>query len=721
MKDIRHKADIIIVNYNGRKYLQPCFDSLSRLTYPRGSFRVTMVDNCSTDDSVGFVRRRYPDIQVLSNDSNNYCRAANLGIRKASADFVALLNNDMRVDKKWLSALMGIMAKDKTVAAVGSKIIFDSGRLNSVGHVELPDYYWADAGFNEEEKGQYDCPGEVGSVCGGAVLYRRDYLEKAGLFDEDFVMYMEDVDICMTLRRRGWKVFYCPRSVVRHVFHGTASGETVEFYVERNRLLFIAKHFPEKLADALIGKGFFVSAKSLREKKDLYLVLPLVFKKLIECHPKEAQGILPDIFTNLRKVSDLAKADLIQQIRELEEINRGIAHKDALLDEKNAQLWKYSEHLQEISRSAQQKDIEILGKDALFEQAQEKLRHLQDELSLRGSQISERDALLAQKEQEIAGRDSQLNELSQQMQQVIAELSLRSREVTDKDALLSQKEQVLAERDARLKEASQQAQQLLDELSLRGSQISERDALLAQKEQEIARRDARLSENSQRLQALGNELTAKEAQLREKEDAILTQKNEISSRDILLDAARRQLAASEEKIQAFYASETFRFLVRPTWRFLSFCKRLKTIPFLPLSLPDKPALILSVFSTKSNLARRGEKNWYVVRVINNAHADFYARLLISIAPAGKSRTNNAAVYFCKRLKFNAGIPTEIRIGYDWQQQAAFLLNGDAFSPDEESPVRPDLPGDCRYFVKATLCDEAWRSFGELILTQELKL
>ncbi len=270
-------VSIIAVNYNGKRFLKTFFDSISSLNYPKAKLEAIFIDNGSQDDSIGFVKKHYPKTIIIENSVNNYCRSLNLGIEKSKGEFIALLNNDMKVEKRWLMELVKVAEQDCKITSVGSKILFMDGKINSVAHRTLPDFYWTDYGFKEDDIGQYDKIGEVDSICGGAVLHRRKSLIEAGCYDEDFNMYLEDVDISIRLKKLGWKLFYCPKSIAYHEFHGTASDELVESCIEKNRLLFIAKHYPEKIGEELAGKGYFSIHTNINNRNDIYNVLPLVF------------------------------------------------------------------------------------------------------------------------------------------------------------------------------------------------------------------------------------------------------------------------------------------------------------------------------------------------------------------------------------------------------------------------------------------------------------
>ena len=162
MKNNYPKVSIITVNFNGKKFLKRFFDYVFRLNYPKNKLRVILVDNVSTDNSVEFVKKNYPKVKIIQNNINNYCKALNLGIEASNAKYLALVNNDTRLDKNWLIELIKVISKDKEIAAVGSKILNMAGKIQNAAHYELPNFYWGERGAGQEKK-RYNAVEEVSS------------------------------------------------------------------------------------------------------------------------------------------------------------------------------------------------------------------------------------------------------------------------------------------------------------------------------------------------------------------------------------------------------------------------------------------------------------------------------------------------------------------------------------------------------------------------------
>ncbi|HAW59835.1 MAG TPA: glycosyl transferase family 2 [Bacteroidales bacterium] len=277
------QVSVITINYNGKKFFEPFMESLENIDKDGITMEIIVVDNLSTDDSVNFIRTKYPTVAVIENNINNYTNAVNLGIKESKGQYIALLNNDTTVAKNWLKDLISIIAKNERIGAVQSKILFsDKETINSVGVEEVEDFYFKDIGFGEKDIGQYGAK-EIDYMTGGSVLFRRECLDEVGEFDEDFIMYMEDIDYSIRCRDLGWKIFYSPESVIYHRYHGTASSSLCEYFCSRNRLLLLGKRFPTKFAKSIKTSHFYMK----NELDDLYHSLIQATKKLADNNDNE--------------------------------------------------------------------------------------------------------------------------------------------------------------------------------------------------------------------------------------------------------------------------------------------------------------------------------------------------------------------------------------------------------------------------------------------------
>jgi hypothetical protein len=238
------KISVIVVNFNGKRFLDDCLNSLAAQSY--GDYEVIVVDNASKDGSVEHVRSRFPWARIVINRVNlGSTGGNNSGIRQAQGEFIVTLNNDTRVETDFLERLVGPMS-DQSIGMCGSKMIYPDGRINSTGLCLSRSGASWDRGASEEDIGQYDRQEEIFGACAGAALYRRKMLDEIGLFDEDFFIFMEDIDLTLRARYAGWRCIYVPGAIAHHL-HGATAGvgsDLAIYYGNRNIIWLPAKNYP---------------------------------------------------------------------------------------------------------------------------------------------------------------------------------------------------------------------------------------------------------------------------------------------------------------------------------------------------------------------------------------------------------------------------------------------------------------------------------------------
>ncbi len=239
---------IIIPNWNGKKFLQECIDSLQEQTFH--DFEVILVDNGSIDGSAEFVEERYGRwVQVIRNAKNlGFAEGNNVGIRIARGKYIVALNNDTVADPKWLEELIKPAETDPSVGMCFPKILsyFRPTIIDATGELLSRDGLNRARGQFEEDRGQYDSDVEIFYPPACGALYRKTMLDEIGLFDEDFFAYGEDTDLGLRGRWAGWQCIYIPQSIIYHKGSGTTGRYSPfkAFYVERNRIWIIVKCFP---------------------------------------------------------------------------------------------------------------------------------------------------------------------------------------------------------------------------------------------------------------------------------------------------------------------------------------------------------------------------------------------------------------------------------------------------------------------------------------------
>jgi len=238
---------VIVVNWNGRPYLDKCLAALRVQTYRW--FEIVLVDNASTDDSAAFAKAAYPEVTVIQCDRNlGFAAGNNAGIRATRSDYVAVINNDAYADPDWLARLMEVADQHPEAGMLASKVVFEDNPsvINSAGlAMDWAGFCWDWRG------GQPDRPAEdhveqIFGPCGSAALYRRATLDEIGLFDEDFFMYAEDADLNWRALRAGWKCLYVPAARVRHVASATSieGSHFKTYHLGRNKLWLLIKNVP---------------------------------------------------------------------------------------------------------------------------------------------------------------------------------------------------------------------------------------------------------------------------------------------------------------------------------------------------------------------------------------------------------------------------------------------------------------------------------------------
>ncbi|QBQ53546.1 glycosyltransferase [Nitrosococcus wardiae] len=362
----KRKVSIIIVNYNGRHHLQDLLISLQEQSYQ--DFEIILVDNGSSDGSIGYVRDHFPTVKIVALAENTgFAEGNNIGAEVSNGRYFCLVNNDMEADRDWLKGLVACIEQSPEIGAVGPKILFwkkfarielkasanvdvwmdvsaleesapvykkwffSQGweqeqsldgkqclrfkqkakfqfpicegqtsvklRLKAEADSEIPikisstalhtsatcfvrGEHWSevtldfkdqtkspalrylinnaaseaddwgevrDRGFGEPDEGQFDCTEAVTALCGGAMLIRREALKGKPIFAGHFFAYFEDTELSLRISEGGYRLAYCPESIIYHK-HASSSKENSAFfryYVNRNRILFLASHYSE--------------------------------------------------------------------------------------------------------------------------------------------------------------------------------------------------------------------------------------------------------------------------------------------------------------------------------------------------------------------------------------------------------------------------------------------------------------------------------------------
>ena len=240
---------VIIVNWNGRKFLPECLESLTQQAYRR--FTIILVDNGSNDGSIDFVKLNYPEVMTIALPENvGFSVANNIAIKTSHTEYVALLNNDAVADPLWLQSLIGALESNPEAGFAASKMLFYDNPeiIDRTGD----SYTRAGAGLlrgRAEPASSYNKQEWIFGACAAAALYRTRMLRDIGLFDEDFFLLYEDVDLSFRVQLRGYKCLYVPEAIVQHKASSSIiyDSPTSVYYSHRNLEWVYIKNMPAGL------------------------------------------------------------------------------------------------------------------------------------------------------------------------------------------------------------------------------------------------------------------------------------------------------------------------------------------------------------------------------------------------------------------------------------------------------------------------------------------
>lgn len=232
------KLSIIIINWNGKEFLRKCIDSVYA-TLKLSDFEMFVVDNASTDGSPDMVKNLYPEISLIENQKNlGFAKANNIAIRKAKGEYIVLLNCDLILTNQALDDLVSFLDNNPEVGAVAPQYLNEDGsKQNSFDNyprltTELLNKSLLRMMFPNKYPSkikEYENPIQVECLIGACIMFRHKALDQVGLLDEGYFFYMDDPDICLRLKKKGWKVFHIPTVRIYHI-----QGHVKKVYPEKS-------------------------------------------------------------------------------------------------------------------------------------------------------------------------------------------------------------------------------------------------------------------------------------------------------------------------------------------------------------------------------------------------------------------------------------------------------------------------------------------------------
>lgn len=269
---MKKKVSIIIVNWNGLKYIHECITSLINQTY--NNIEIILVDNASSDDSVNFVKLNFPDVKIIQNKENlGFAEGVNIGIKSSSGDFIALFNQDAVAKETWLEILVQSLDNSDEIAAVAGKVFYYGDKYEKDAIFctwsKIDPYTACPYNFNENEPSNL-----VDYLTGCALLINKDILDEIGLLDTRYFLYFDETDWCARAIRAGYKLMYIPEAIVWHVVSASIKNYDLKlFYMERNRIRFAIKNFEYQYVPLVFiiyfGEIFFEFFRGIKEKNIL--------------------------------------------------------------------------------------------------------------------------------------------------------------------------------------------------------------------------------------------------------------------------------------------------------------------------------------------------------------------------------------------------------------------------------------------------------------------
>ncbi len=262
------RLTISIVNYNAGDYLIRCLKSIEKVA-DEVSLKIVVVDNDSKDDSISRARKEFKNVEyILNKDNVGFGKAHNQVLKKLDTEYVLILNPDSEVVKGTLKYMIKFMDENSEVGVSSSKLEKEDGSIDIASHRGFPTpwasfkyYFLKDDSLYHLTDRDMTKAHEVDAIVGAFFLTRKSVLEKVGLFDEDYFMYAEDIDLCLRIKEKGFRVMYVPEVKILH-HKGISSGlkkETQQkttatssarlrafnaFY--ESMLLFYRKHYENK-------------------------------------------------------------------------------------------------------------------------------------------------------------------------------------------------------------------------------------------------------------------------------------------------------------------------------------------------------------------------------------------------------------------------------------------------------------------------------------------
>jgi GT2 family glycosyltransferase len=244
-------VSVIIVNWNGKEFIQKCLNGLNEQTQKHS---IILVDNASDDGSLEYVQKHYPEVKTIALPENvGFSAANNIAIKSVNAEYVAMLNNDAVPQPLWLEKLVDALETNPEAGLAASKMLFYDNPevIDRAGDVFTTSGTALLRGRGKPSE-MYNEKEHVFGACAGAALYRTEMLRDIGLFDEDFFLLNEDVDLSFRAQLLGYKCLYVPEAIVYHKASSSIVDDSpISIYYNHRNLEWVYIH---NMPGSLIAK-----------------------------------------------------------------------------------------------------------------------------------------------------------------------------------------------------------------------------------------------------------------------------------------------------------------------------------------------------------------------------------------------------------------------------------------------------------------------------------
>lgn len=296
---------IVILNYNGRHYLERFLPSVIASTYTNK--KIIVADNASSDDSLQWLKQVHPSVDIIVNSGNyGYAKGYNDALKHVDADYYVLLNSDVEVTARWIEPIVALMESDGKIAACQPKLLSYNNKKMfeyagaSGGWIDMFGYPFSRGRvFDdcEEDRGQYDIATPIFWASGAALFVRATIYHEVKGLDEYFFAHQEEIDLCWRMQLAGYTIMACPQSVIYHVGGGTLpQGERKIYLNFRNNLVMLAKNY--SFSRAILKIPFRMLLDLVAAVKSLFHKDIVSFKAVIKAHISFVAWIFSDKRSN---------------------------------------------------------------------------------------------------------------------------------------------------------------------------------------------------------------------------------------------------------------------------------------------------------------------------------------------------------------------------------------------------------------------------------------